>query len=1689
MSKHFFNSFSILFCLAGSALHAQNFVITFQTPDQLVVCGADTLRITIQNKTAAPISGALLDIEMPQGLEYLPGSATGASESNIANPEKPELALPALQPNVPVTIRVQLYAGCGLTAAINSGQLFSLLLRVRNGAQIEQLNTSAFQIQTSLLVITKVDNDSISGVKDQVLTRTLHVQNSRLGPVKHLFLRDGHPAGISIHTPGAIAEQDDPTLYTARFDGAFFTAFGDGDTLLEFGETALLQQQIRILDCGVPLYTCRSNISAEWSCAPAQAPCQGDSTYADVVILPSALQPKLVFKPQYGLPWDICGDIPAEMKVRVVNEGPGLATNIILQIRSELPDLLALDKNSFRLHRQQTTQPLPYNLSEDVLMSACGDTQSARVTIAIPELAGFDSMDVIFNTFYCADACQQELPELRLNYFYNKPCPAGSFLAADTLRIKPDLKARLTAGVSYSFGDCLKDGETYVYSYFMQSSRLLSDSGYLWLTLHLPRGVEWSPDCPPLAGDKAPVAFSIDPVFIGYPAKRVSMAFELPLSAASAKMDFCLKNTCPDDAAYVAIGPDVPDAAGNFFIFKPTNPPCTNCGYDIKTAALLTLTLDQPLECGIPACDSFRLRTLCPCPDSLDPVDPDTSGKCRVLREYQTAQRLNYGLPDNDDNRIADPTGALDMNKVRRDRFWPGDTLRNVLSTKVVCGGSIDSLFYRLYLEVIGSDFGYGGNYDTFNIGPNQLDAARLVFTEKDFIRVARTSFAIWDSSANTVYTCTLKPDEGHENLYGQVALVNTRPVFYFDELTTMNFPFQPNMAELAQTGCLPSGFMLETGDSVVLTVDLRLAVNYTPLSKQHYPPLINFEMGYARGGTFYNYRQNDTLMFQYTGFIDSLTGNTFGIRPCTKSVQVTPLAYNTRIARDNLFPYEVRPMAKISDNYLYMPPGVTPVSAEMLFLHLQNNQQLWQNAPIPFWIELDTILRLDFTHFYDSPPDEGYALRTNVSFAPSCSFTEPDSSALRVELEFPDSMQIPDPEIQILENKIGFYANHPRDTMTTDEQVIDFPTPAVLADVLVQNQAPVAAPNYWVRLVNPEGGLTGLGVTILPGTVVTPLNGIFQVGVLPIFGQKNLRISGVNTTCDPQRLLVIYGWDCQPYTQPGASSCGIDTLELFFRPQNPELELQLLQMPAEAPLCENSEYVVFEISNADLGHAYKPFATLELPPGFQLTPGSCQIAYPANSAFVNIPDPVATGMNTYEWNLAALHNLINLQGLAGVDIPPQNALRIRFKVFAECGVVSNMQLVFGARAEWSCGKPTNVLRKASDPLPVEGVMPDYEVQISVNETGSGGPAVCGAQRRLSVNLLLSGPALPGDSIYVALPPGFTYLAGSYQPGINAPAGPPQIAGANLRWPMPAGLPANTVVSFDFTVLSGNGPNCSDAPVRVLTRQQTAAFCPVIDNYCTVYAATGEASYIFPAADPDPAIISVDIGTDANGLTDLTVVVGNNSAFDLPGLVLQLYHDLDGDGLLTGNDTLMRSLATPATFPAGSTLSFSLTGLKGCQLLLVLPAAENCDCENVVYPVSNERVISSTQSICTGQRIDMGVPAESGHSYWWSGGTGIPCDTCSLFVFEPFTSGQYQFVLLDEGAGCSTERRFMVMVNNPPALLTADTAVCAGQPLSLQTSPAVSWAWTGPGNLSSSNPVLTITPLQTGTYHVVATNA
>jgi gliding motility-associated-like protein/uncharacterized repeat protein (TIGR01451 family) len=1690
------------FCVAAFApAFGQSFALFYQTPDQLAVCASDTFFVSVRNQTGAPVAGASLTVTLPAGVQYVPGSIAGASELNVSNLEQPVFRLPDMGAGALAALRFQVYADCALTAAINAGQLFSANLGVHSGALSEQATTTKFQIQTSLLVIVQVDNAVLSGEYGDTLVRTIHVRNTRLAPVRHLFLRDTSQGGFTVQALGVATEQQTGDDYRAYFTGAFFSQFGNGDTLLDFGETVRIVERLKIDTC---ISTkSRSYLAVAWSCLPTSAPCQGDSAVADVFIQASSKTVDVSTVGIYPLPWDICSNSPSVGVFGVINTGQLVAEDVVIQVDLSPNDTSAgFDPYSFRIVSGGQATPLNLISSNILTLPKCQKDVATSIVFVLPQIPVGDTVWVHYDFYYCSkDLCNTPSLKMNIVQFYKRPCGSVG-VDVNTVAINPlDI---LLGRIQYTIGKCLQEGQEYPMQVLMNSYRLLVDSGYAWIELNLPWGLFWSPTngVPVLNSGVAPALLLIDTLVSSASSKpiaqRVRIAYELPLPDTLEVLRFRVLSTCIPEATYqVTQASSMPESGGTLVVDEiPPGDSCSACNYVGSTRVLLTQRLNPgDLECALSVCDEMQLLTGCT-------IWPECSGsggggggggEGTKMRHSFAAERLNLGLPDNDNNRLADGFGQIDKAKIRLNRVIAGDTLLAAISTKIVSGAPIDRLFYQMFMEVVRSDIAYDNALDSFSIGGSGFNAARQNFANGDSLRALGVSLLVWDSLSNAHYVC---PDvvAAHtlDRLHVLLRPINVKPHIIKDELVTQHRYYAILLDQLSGSGCLPQSFRLKPGDSVAMHVRWKFDFNFIK-TQLHRPPLVNIELGATmfRDRAAYLYRYGDTLMLQYSGVSDTVRAGVWNIRPCEASLQSVPFGYTAQLARPNFFPFEVRPLSVLSNYRLQLPTGLPPQSIQLEGLRLQENHPLLSAQPLPFQFA-NGELRVDFSSLYAQPLDEGYRFTTRYVFSPNCQMEKPSGAPQHFTIRYTGCINKGQVRQDSLIGGIGFFSSVPRDSLRTAEPTYGVTKGEVTFDLTLRNLTPFSMPAYHVRFVTPpDGGLTDATLTVVEtGQTFSAVNGLFQLGTVPPLVTWTLRFRARNLTCDPQLVRILFGWSCSP--EP-PFVCDEDTLTVRLVPRKPEIELELVQLPNNVPLCDTSDYFELELSNADLGHAYKPVAAIQLSAGFQLLPSSCQLAYPAGSAWVNIPDPTPMGGGVLEWDVAALLGAALPDGLPGVNAAPQNALRIRFRVVTTCGVVSNSQIVLGGRAEWYCGRPSNVLRKASDPIAVEGTVPAYTAQIALADVGSG-PLSCRAERLLEVSVLLGGSPQAGDSLYLALPPGYAYVPGSYVPGPNAPAGPLQQIGQELQLPLPAGLAGGAVVRFGLRVRTGGQADCNGAALRVETRQRAVAFCPTLNSNCVIYTVTGNATLLLPPYAADLALLNAS-GRVVGGNGEYRAEVRNDGSTLASLSALWVVRDVNGDGLYTpGVDSVLAKDNTNLALAPGQHVVRSFNGpvtADLCRLLLVLPGAENCTCADTALRLAIDSVLWQQQTTCAGQSTTVGLPDSlPDRTYAWTDGLTLPPCPCPSFAFTPPAIGVFPFVLQEaDAAGCAITHRFEVRAVPGPQLAPYPSPICVGGAVTLQLIGATSAHWQGPGITQPNALTQTLTPTVTHTYYIIATNA
>ena len=105
-------------------VQAQTFQISQSFPNKLYVCGQEKFNISIKNTGQNNAFNNLVSINLPAGLEYIPGSAVGATEDNISNLQQPAFKLGIILAGATIQFSVSISASCNAANLLDAGALF-----------------------------------------------------------------------------------------------------------------------------------------------------------------------------------------------------------------------------------------------------------------------------------------------------------------------------------------------------------------------------------------------------------------------------------------------------------------------------------------------------------------------------------------------------------------------------------------------------------------------------------------------------------------------------------------------------------------------------------------------------------------------------------------------------------------------------------------------------------------------------------------------------------------------------------------------------------------------------------------------------------------------------------------------------------------------------------------------------------------------------------------------------------------------------------------------------------------------------------------------------------------------------------------------------------------------------------------------------------------------------------------------------------------------------------------------------------------------------------------------------------------------------------------------------------------------------------------------------------------------------
>lgn len=158
------------------------------------------------------------------------------------------------------------------------------------------------------------------------------------------------------------------------------------------------------------------------------------------------------------------------------------------------------------------------------------------------------------------------------------------------------------------------------------------------------------------------------------------------------------------------------------------------------------------------------------------------------------------------------------------------------------------------------------------------------------------------------------------------------------------------------------------------------------------------------------------------------------------------------------------------------------------------------------------------------------------------------------------------------------------------------------------------------------------------------------------------------------------------------------------------------------------------------------------------------------------------------------------------------------------------------------------------------------------------------------------------------------------------------------------------------------------------------------------------------------------------------------------------------------------------------TYTVTITDLNNCTSLYQETISANAQ------PIVS---ISSNSPVCIGGQVNLS--SGIGSSYLWSGPNGFSSTSQNPIIIssQPAQSGSYT-VTVTESNGCtSSSSTSLIILNLPIASPASNSPICAGKQISLMSSQAKTYIWTGPNGFTSivQNPIIPNSDtLHAGTY-------
>ncbi len=1215
---------------------AQNVSFNNTAPVEMTVCGSSELfYIQFTNISGGVLSDANIIVDLPDGIEYVSGSISETSSSNVQEVNISDLSLVTfsmsdLAAAGAVTFSIETIASFGAYTEQNNGSTFTNNVTVSYVGGSDDDDSDAYNILYAALSITTVSPMAATVSSGSSYQRTVTIVNGGYGALSTFVLKDEYDANLDLIASdlGTINGAGDEIT----FSSADFTSIGDGDGFFEQNESIVVTETIMAVGCS----SAQSQLTALWGCGGSTTASNIKTPYSTVV----SNEPNLAYvaTPSFNTCMD--GSFDAQ-QLEITNNGSGVASGLVVEIspkhQAQYTESLV---NTIEYTLNSTSTSLFPTATDNATGYSCLTASAIDgFTVNLPDLQPGETIYLDWDNFTCATTYCGDVRYMGWNYdvSYENACATNSYTDDGT----GQSATRKKFSTLYEAPTDIVGGEIITYSLIVSSATFTLPEGtspYLEVTFDIPIGLTWSGTSSDLSYTSSTTTWTANQINYDAGTRKLTGQYLLPLPSGfklnGSTFDVNLTADCTNGSNAITVGMQL------FYIMD------ASCATSSKI----------PLTC----IDNAESQLHCP---------GSCSGSEGMEFQKFSIARTNFGQSDNNLDGLPDEVDNLDFDQIKLNRVMVSDTFKTTFEGKVHTSGTFPSWSYGY----ASSDLPYGSELD-------YLSATVTVYDNSTGQTLVCSSVSYTENVVNDTMTVNFDFSPGQLNSNG--CSVFSGFVFEQDDSVSIeaNYKVVGNIGGGSELAVVTNEFYLSNtangtpyqcdtwkGNFTIIgyyfKVNSSEQYNITTCSraiKQDFKMSIGPCCSNFNGGNIFPYEYRNwanirnlrvTIPDGYTfesGYMEQWRTKSTGSSKKETVSSITPSSStSTELTFDLEQHYIVNGgTINLSDDgfkgrvYLTMKPECEQVNEAGNF-PMKWHFDFRENDVLGGSITSEYTSTADYLKYFQGDLDISSTLPTQDGTSESVSWD--------IEIECSNGEAA---------NGFFYFENLAGDIVVTE--VMDLSDNSILTPA-----------NNMYQIGNFEVGDTkDYRITATYSSCGTP-----ELKV----------ISGHSCNDYPESI--------------AAYNCSTKDLTLYVSPQPAELQVRFDGAINSLDDCADLVEFEIEMLSAKLGAIYNLNVDVTIPSSHSmlLEGGSVEVLYPDGGSYESISDPVLTG-DIYSITGAEMSSTIGTNGLVGVTDLAANLVKLKFNMTLESNFKPGEFLLVQISGNEACGNPIDGLSLLYDP-------------------------------------------------------------------------------------------------------------------------------------------------------------------------------------------------------------------------------------------------------------------------------------------------------------------------------------------------------------------------------------------------------